>query len=270
MFALRSIESMPPLTWVADPWANCSSNAGCRYQAHPNYAYIRGASPTVPVVRRAPAPPRPIQLNNRVRIMREQHGVAALVELPGFSKNDIKIDVQAEQMTVAASTAPSRYYPRGATFHQSFRLGTNIDADAITASFQVGVLTVRMPYKAPKPTGPRRVIIEGPASPLRQAVSIRGPAAEKPGQPVAPPATPTAAVHQEEEAIADEAANEEERFFDFEVVAKPEAAEEPETAADANADDADLPALEDNLPEGSTQKVSNNVVDDGSIEECDY
>ena len=44
-------------------------------------------------------------------------------------------------------------------------MGDNIDADAISATFQGGVLTLRLPYKASKTKGPRRVPVEGPSPP---------------------------------------------------------------------------------------------------------
>ena len=146
-----------------------------------------------------------------------------------------RIDVLAEQLTVSASIIPSFYYPRGAIFSQSFRLGTNINGDAITAALNNGVLTIRMPYKAPKPTGgARRLVIHGPASSpplhkvpasLPKAVPIPVPSAvEKPNiaEPVAPPGTPTAAAAHEEEHL-DQDNNEihhqeeEEHVFDIEV-----------------------------------------------------
>jgi len=64
-------------------------------------------------------------------------------------------------------------------------LGDNIDADAITASYQGGVLTLRLPYKAPKSNAARRVLVEGPSSPPRQL------AAGHP--PLSPPTSPSAA-----------------------------------------------------------------------------
>ena len=96
MFALHPFESslISSMAWAADPLAAYASSAaaGCRYQARPTYTYIPISRPVIPVVRRVPVPPRPVQLDlsERVRILREQHGVAVLIVLPGFSKNDIK------------------------------------------------------------------------------------------------------------------------------------------------------------------------------------
>ena len=46
----------------------------------------------MPMVCRAPAPVPPVELSalDRVRIIREKHSVVLLIEIPGFSKEDIK------------------------------------------------------------------------------------------------------------------------------------------------------------------------------------
>ena len=91
MFTLHSFESMPSLAF--DPLAGCPPSArGCRSQARPSC--LRGAMMRqgMPMVCRAPAPVPPVELSalDRVRIIREKHSVVLLIEIPGFSKEDIK------------------------------------------------------------------------------------------------------------------------------------------------------------------------------------
>ena len=130
-----------------------------------------------------------------------------------------------------------------------------------------------MPYKAPKATGPRRIAIEGPESPIHKAAASPSvtatPVAATPAQPVAPAATPTAAVAQEEKRNADHPADNGEEEG-FEVVAKGEVEQEPETGA-AGADDSDeIPPLEANVPGPvGEENADDDSSKDGSVEECE-
>jgi hypothetical protein len=67
-----------------------------------------------------------------------------------------------------------------------------VNTNAITATYQQGVLTLQLPYKAPKPTGPRRVLVEGPSSPPRR-LTARHTSLSPPTSPAAAAAAAVAA-----------------------------------------------------------------------------
>ncbi|KAL4536809.1 hypothetical protein Ndes2437B_g06213 [Nannochloris sp. 'desiccata'] len=216
MFSGFPFDPVMPLAmtqFAQDPWATCAPSMGCRYQFGANPGYISSPARAPPVVRRSVPRPQQLDPSQRVRIIRDQREVAVLIELPGFSRDELSIQVKDQSLEVSASTAPSFYYRFGATFAQSFRLGENIDTDAINARFQGGVLTLRLPYKAPKSNAARRVLIEGPSSPPRQLAAGWTPispptspsAASKKAAQTAAPAQPAApdAVPQQEERVLD-------------------------------------------------------------------
>jgi hypothetical protein len=104
------------------------------------------------------------------------------------------IEAKEGTLEVSAATGPSYYYRGGATFAQSFRLGTNVDVDAISAAYRGGVLTLRLPYKPRKPTT-RRIVVEGPAAPTPR---LRNPEPAK-AAPLPTPAVETPAPAPREE-----------------------------------------------------------------------
>jgi HSP20 family protein len=87
-------------------------------------------------------------------------------DLPGLDEGDISIELQDDVLTVGGERAPeheqagSGFYrlerPTGA-FSRTLTLPDGVDADAIAASFQKGVLEIRIPK--PEQRKPRRVSI---------------------------------------------------------------------------------------------------------------
>jgi len=74
-----------------DPWSTCAPSTGCRYHSGVNTGYItRPARVAPPVVRRAVPRPQQLDPSQRVRILRDQREVAVLIELPGFSKDEMR------------------------------------------------------------------------------------------------------------------------------------------------------------------------------------
>jgi hypothetical protein len=72
-----------------DPWATPS--LGCRPQSCVQPGYItRPVRVAAPVVRRAVPRPQVLDPSQRVRIVRDQRAVALLIELPGFSRDEIR------------------------------------------------------------------------------------------------------------------------------------------------------------------------------------
>jgi HSP20 family protein len=89
-----------------------------------------------------------------------------VVELPGFAREDVAIEAQADRLTLRGARRP----PAGESFRflrlerghgafaRSFTFVNDIDLDRIAADFRDGVLTVTVPKR--EPVGPRRVPIE--------------------------------------------------------------------------------------------------------------
>ena len=90
-------------------------------------------------------------------------------ELPGFNKDDIKIDIEDDCLTISAERSMEnkeedkqnfvkreRYY---GSFSRSFDI-SGIDADAIEASYTDGVLTLTMPKKQEQLPASRRLEIK--------------------------------------------------------------------------------------------------------------
>ena len=89
-------------------------------------------------------------------------------ELPGFSKDDIKIDIETDCLTISAErkfddedkkknfVKRERFY---GSYSRSFDV-TGIDTDAIEASYNDGVLTLTMPKKKAEVPASRRLEIK--------------------------------------------------------------------------------------------------------------
>ena len=89
-------------------------------------------------------------------------------ELPGFSKDDIKIDIENDCLTISAErkfddedkkknfVKRERFY---GSYSRSFDV-TGIDTDAIEASYNDGVLTLTMPKKKAEVPSSRRLEIK--------------------------------------------------------------------------------------------------------------
>jgi len=79
-------------------------------------------------------------------------------ELPGFSKEDIDIDINGECMTVRASHEENEEEKKKNYVRRERHVGTisrsfdisGIDADAITADYENGILTLTLPKAQPK------------------------------------------------------------------------------------------------------------------------
>ena len=90
-------------------------------------------------------------------------------ELPGFEKEDIKLDINGSQLTIAAEHSTNsdekdekgNYIRRERTFgsyKRSFDIG-DINTDAITAEYKNGILTIELPKKALEAPVARRLEI---------------------------------------------------------------------------------------------------------------
>ncbi|MDD3401293.1 MAG: Hsp20/alpha crystallin family protein [Eubacteriales bacterium] len=89
-------------------------------------------------------------------------------ELPGFKKEDIKIDLDGDCMTISATRqSKSEEKKKGmlrqersyGSFRRSFDV-SDIDADNIGAAYEDGVLKLTLPKKQPQVTSARRLEIK--------------------------------------------------------------------------------------------------------------
>ena len=89
-------------------------------------------------------------------------------DLPGFKKEEIKIDLNNNTMTIRAQRNEEkeekkenyiRRERRYGSFVRSFDL-TGIDADRITAEYKEGVLGLKLPKAAPQAPAAKQIAIE--------------------------------------------------------------------------------------------------------------
>ena len=89
-------------------------------------------------------------------------------ELPGFNKEDIKIDIEDGRLTISAEhstdekTEKDNYVRRErycGSYSRSFDI-TGIDEEAIGAEYKDGILVLNMPKKAPEQPKARRLEIQ--------------------------------------------------------------------------------------------------------------
>lgn len=91
---------------------------------------------------------------NAVNIVENENGFSLRMLTPGFTKQDIKLRVENDVLTVSADKKSDalqekeRYTRREFTwnaFNRSFRLPGTVNADAITATMTDGVLHLEIP-----------------------------------------------------------------------------------------------------------------------------
>jgi HSP20 family protein len=89
-------------------------------------------------------------------------------ELPGFDRQDIKLRVQAGVLTIQADHAANEEKlesgwilreRHAGSYSRSFTL-TDIQEDAITATYQNGLLTLNLPKQKPAAPKQREIIIQ--------------------------------------------------------------------------------------------------------------
>ena len=92
------------------------------------------------------------------------------IDLPGFKKEDINIDIDKDCLTISAERKSEEKEDKGdngfvrreryyGSFSRSFNI-KGIDTDAITAEYNDGVLTLTMPEKTPEVPAARRLEIK--------------------------------------------------------------------------------------------------------------
>lgn len=87
-------------------------------------------------------------------IWEEKEDIFVKMALPGVKKEDIKITINEDNITIAGQTKKEeesdkekKYYFRSmeSSFEQSFNLPTKINPDSVEAEFKDGVLQVKLP-----------------------------------------------------------------------------------------------------------------------------
>ncbi len=104
-----------------------------------------------------PARPRngdgPVTLMPRADVLEGEKDFQIRMELPGVKREDVEIQFENQVLTVSATRhapTPEGYKVvrgerlREAAYRRSFRLGRDMDGDAITAAFEDGVLVLHL------------------------------------------------------------------------------------------------------------------------------
>jgi HSP20 family protein len=93
----------------------------------------------------------------RIDVLEQNNEYKVLAELPGVKKEDIKVQIEGDQVSISAETRAERdakegervvhserYYGRVA---RTFRLGVELDEARASAKFENGVLELTLPRK---------------------------------------------------------------------------------------------------------------------------
>ncbi len=98
----------------------------------------------------------------RVNIVEDKTSFRLSLLAPGFNKEDLKLNMEKDLLTISADRKQEqldeheRYTRRefgSFSFKRSFRLPETVNAEAISAEYNNGVLTVKLPKSEPtKPT----------------------------------------------------------------------------------------------------------------------
>ncbi len=107
-----------------------------------------------------------------VNVKENDDRFAIEVAVPGFNKNDFKIEIHNDQLSISSekeesseSKEENEHYTKREfsyqSFCRSFNLPQTADAEKIDASYENGILTVVIPKKEEaKPKGPRAIEIK--------------------------------------------------------------------------------------------------------------
>lgn len=89
-------------------------------------------------------------------------------ELPGFKKEDIHIDISGDTLTIHAENKLESQEKNGEYLRRERKYGTysrsfdihNIQQDGVTASYENGVLFLKLPKAAPPAPASRKISVE--------------------------------------------------------------------------------------------------------------
>ncbi|HEY0977064.1 MAG TPA: Hsp20/alpha crystallin family protein [Flavobacteriales bacterium] len=104
----------------------------------------------------------------RTNVIETQDGFKLELQVPGFSKEDLKLNLEKDELTVSAEKKNEalsegvRYTRRefqSASFKRSFRVPENIAVERIVADYSNGILTVTLPKSEPSKPEVRNINI---------------------------------------------------------------------------------------------------------------
>jgi len=112
---------------------------------------------------------KPADFAPTVDVFEDEDALVLKAELPGVRRDDIDIQIDANVLTVKGERrleeeeTQNRRYHRVersyGSFVRQFQLPTNVDAQAIEAALEEGILTLRLPKKAELKT--RKIEVRG-------------------------------------------------------------------------------------------------------------
>jgi len=102
-------------------------------------------------------------------VREDENAYTIELALPGFAKDEIKINFEEEVLTVIAGHE-SKEDIKGpkytwnefgfkSRYERSFQLPETVDADNISAAFENGILLVTLPKKEVQPTPVKQIVI---------------------------------------------------------------------------------------------------------------
>ena len=103
-----------------------------------------------------------------VDVVENRAEIVLQADLPGLSKDEIAVELVGDTLRLSGERKRQqvvegehfrRLECRYGSFSRAFQLQTEIDADGISATFENGVLTLRLPKK--QNVGPRQIEIAG-------------------------------------------------------------------------------------------------------------
>lgn len=96
----------------------------------------------------------PFKLVPPANVTESETGYALVMELPGVSADDVSIEMKENRLVVSGAKTVaeaaegerlSRSERRGGEFSRSFEFAAQVDADAISAEFKDGLLSIKLP-----------------------------------------------------------------------------------------------------------------------------
>lgn len=100
-------------------------------------------------------------------IAEDAEGYTVQAALPGINPNELEINLEEQELTVRGEFK-ARELPEGARYHRreqaigrferSFRFPVSIDGEAVQASYEYGILTLRLPRA--EAAKPRRIEVQ--------------------------------------------------------------------------------------------------------------
>ncbi|MEP6558208.1 MAG: Hsp20/alpha crystallin family protein [Burkholderiales bacterium] len=107
-----------------------------------------------------------VALTPAIDVFENQDGITLLADMPGVSKDDLDIQIEAHMLTIQGDvtldqvqgTKASQIADERSHYRRVFTLSKALDADQVSAELNQGVLTLRIPKAAH--AQPRKVVVQ--------------------------------------------------------------------------------------------------------------